>query len=202
MSLSPVFAVNALRVSSAFSNIIPANMGHTESCVNRNLFLIGCKPAQQCTDATSLFLVSCLLCPVRQDILSKTKSLALSFSCKTQTLWNSLCVSKFTILVYKKYHVQWAIRDRNTVVFCLIFWDSSLLCAAVMNNDVQGRFVCLLPFRMQQKTQASALKSGFQLVGNSSGSWFPYNYDERDCIKTGYNLFKDRHLPVCGQKSP
>lgn len=72
-----MFAANVLSAYRAFRNITPANMVHTKSCVNRNLFLIGCEPSQQCTDATSLFLVSCLLCPVRQDILSKTKSLAL-----------------------------------------------------------------------------------------------------------------------------
>lgn len=30
------------------------------------------------------------------------------------------------------------------------------------------------------------------------GLWFPYHSDEGDCIKTSSNLFKDRHLPVCG----
>lgn len=69
----------------------------------------------------------------------------------------------------------------------------------MVNNDVHGWVVCLSPFRIQQKTRASALESGSQLVAKSSGSWFPYHLDERDCIRTSYNLFKDRHLPVCGQ---
>lgn len=103
------------------------------------------------------------------------------------------------ILVRKKCHVQWVLCDKNTALCCLMLRDLVLLCEAVANNDVQGWFVCLFPFRIQQKTPALALKSGSQLVSNSPGSWFPYHLDERDCIKTSYNLVKDRHLPVCGQ---
>lgn len=87
--------------------------------------------------------------------------------------------------------------NRMSVVGIWGIW--SFLCEAGVNNDVQAWFVCLFPLRIEQKTRASALESGSQLVGFSSGSWFPYHLDERDCIKTSSDLFKDRHAPVCGQ---
>lgn len=79
---SPVFAVNVeLSASSGFCNLIIADSVHTESCVNRNLFL-----QLSSTDATSLFLVSCLLRPLRQDFRSQTKSLDLRFLCEPPAL--------------------------------------------------------------------------------------------------------------------
>lgn len=112
--MSPVFSVNVL-----LSHNTCKHGSHRKLCQQESVpHWLGNKTLQ-CTDATCLFLVSRLLCPVRQDILSETKSMAPSFLCKTQTLWKtlqSLCVSEFRTLVY---HVQWVSWGKK--LCCLLF---------------------------------------------------------------------------------